>query len=146
MRVDVTALPFNRLVGLEPASPESGFLVVLPAGAQYGNHLGTVHASALLAVAEAGSGAFLVCHLGDPTGLIPVVRRLEAKFRKPAQGQVAARATVPDEETARWLTELASRGRVLATIPIEVVDEGGVVALSATVEWFIARTTGPIRE
>lgn len=55
--MDVTALPFNQLVGLEPASPESGFLVALPADPEHGNHLGTVHASALLTVAEAGSGA-----------------------------------------------------------------------------------------
>ncbi|MGV3721038.1 MAG: PaaI family thioesterase [Actinomycetota bacterium] len=83
--MDVTALPFNQLVGLEAASPESGFLVTLPAGPEHGNHLGTVHASALLAVAEAGSGAFLVRHLGDADGLVPVVRRLDAKFRKPAE-------------------------------------------------------------
>src|SRR5262245_23280331 len=58
--VDVTRLPFNALIGLEPASPESGCLVYLPADPKYANHLGTVHASALLAVAEAGSGAALI--------------------------------------------------------------------------------------
>src|SRR5712692_3405735 len=55
--MDVTALPFNRLLGLEPAPSGSGFLVSLPDGPQYTNHLGTVHASALLAAAEAGSPA-----------------------------------------------------------------------------------------
>src|SRR5262245_46964725 len=137
--MDVTRLPFNQLLGLEASAPDSGFLVSLPAGPQYANHLGTIHAGALLAVAEAGSGAYLVRHLGSGEGFVPVVRRLEAKFRKPASGRVAARASVPPEEVARWSVELAARGRVSASVPVEVVDARGVVVLSAVVEWFIAR-------
>lgn len=138
--MDVTQLPFNRLIGLEYASGDR-LLVALPPGPQYGNHVGTVHASALLAVAEAGSAEFLLRALGPATGFLPVVRRLEAKFRRPAVGWVAARAAVPDGEAGRWATELSSRGRVSAMVPVEVVDGDGVVVLSATVEWFIARTS-----
>jgi acyl-coenzyme A thioesterase PaaI-like protein len=137
--MDVTQLPFNRLVGLEPAPADSGFLVSLPDGPQYTNHLGTVHASALLAVAEAGSGAFLLDRLGDSAGVVAVVRRLEAKFRRPASDRVSARAVVASEEVARWAAELIDRGRVLAAVSVEVVDAAGVVALCATVEWFINR-------
>jgi acyl-coenzyme A thioesterase PaaI-like protein len=137
--MDVTQLPFNRHVGLEPTADESGFLVSLPDGPQYANHLGTVHASALLAVAEAGSGAFLVRQFGPGAGFVPVVRRLEAKFRKPARGRVSARCAVPGEEVGRWSAELAARGRVLAPVTIEVVDATGVVVLTVVVEWFIAR-------
>jgi acyl-coenzyme A thioesterase PaaI-like protein len=137
--MDVTQLPFNRLVGLEPAPPESGFLVSLPDGPQYTNHLGTVHASALLAVAEAGSGAFLLTQFGDPAGFVPVVRRLEAKFRCPASGRMSARAVVAPEEVARWASGLVDRGRVLAAVLVEVVDADGIVVLCATVEWFITR-------
>jgi acyl-coenzyme A thioesterase PaaI-like protein len=137
--VDVTQLPFNRLVGLEPAPAESGFLVSLPDGPQYANHLGTVHASALLAVAEAGSGAFLLDRLGASAGVLAVVRRLEARFRQPASGRVSARAVVAPEEVARWAGELADRGRVLVAVPVEVVTGEGKVALRATVEWFITQ-------
>jgi acyl-coenzyme A thioesterase PaaI-like protein len=108
--MDVTQLPFNRLVGLEPAPAGSGFLVSLPDGPQYTNHLGTVHASALLAVAEAGSGVFLLDRLGDSAGVVAVVRRLEAKFRRPASGRVSARVVVAPEEVARWTSELVARG------------------------------------
>jgi acyl-coenzyme A thioesterase PaaI-like protein len=139
--MDVTLLPFNLLIGLEPAALDSGFLVSLPAGPQYTNHLGTVHAVALLAVAEAGAGAFLARQAGVPAGLVPVVRRLEAKFRRPATGRVSARCAVPPGEVARWLQELASRGRVSATTPVEVADEAGAVVLTAVVEWFIARAS-----
>src|SRR5262245_40299296 len=118
--MDVTQLPFNRLVGLEAGADDSGFLVCLPDGPQYANHLGTVHASALLAVAEAGSGAFLARQLGASAGYIPVVRRLEAKFRKPAHSRVGARVTVEAQEVERWSADLAARGRVLAPVAVEV--------------------------
>lgn len=106
---------------------------------QYTKHLGTVHTSALLAVAEAGSGAFLVQHLGSEGRFVPVVRRLEAKFRKPAHGRVCARCSVEPQVAAQWSAELAARGRVLAPVPIEVVDADGVIVLSSVVEWFIAQ-------
>ena len=140
--MDVTLLPFNRLVGLERAAPESGFLVTLPGGPQYANHLGTVHAVALLAVAEAGAGAFLAQQENAPAGIVPIVRRVEAKFRRPATGRVSARCAVPPELVAGWLGELASRGRVSASVPVEVVDAAGTVVLSASIEWFISRASG----
>lgn len=135
--MDVTQLPFNRRIGLEQS--EGDLLVSLPAGPQYTNHLGTVHASALLAVAEAASGAFLVRKLERIDEFVPVVRRLEAKFRKPANGRVSGRAKVADGDVAGWTAELAARGRVMAAVPVEVVDAAGVVVLWARVEWFIAR-------
>jgi acyl-coenzyme A thioesterase PaaI-like protein len=137
--MDVTQLPFNRLVGLESAAGDDGFLVCLPDGPQYTNHLGTVHASALLAVAEAGSGAFLVRQLGSGEDFIPVVRRLEAKFRKPARGRICARCPVEVQEVRRWSAELVARGRVLAPVSVELVDADGAIVLTAVVEWFIAR-------
>lgn len=138
--MDVTRLPFNRLIGLEKADRNSGFLVSLPDDPQYTNHLGTVHGSALLAVAEAGSGAFLAQQFGHEAGLVPVVRRLEAKFRKPAMGQVSARCNVNPDEIDRWSGELSSRSRILVSVPVEVADASGTVVMSATVEWLIARS------
>jgi acyl-coenzyme A thioesterase PaaI-like protein len=137
--MDISQIPFNQLIGLELPSPESGLLISLPAGEQYTNHLGTVHGSALLAVAEAGSGVFLMQQLGDSDGFIPVVRKLDAKFRKPATGRVSARCVVKPNEISRWVDELAARGRLSAIVPMEVVNERGVVVMSAAVEWFISK-------
>lgn len=144
--MDVTQLPFNHHVGLEACPEGNEFLVSLPDGPQFANHLGTVHASALLAVAEAGSGAFLVRQLGSGAGFVPVVRRLEAKFCKPANGRVSARCAAAAEEVAKWSADLAARGRVSAAVNVEVVDSAGVVVLSASVEWFIARAQGSATE
>ena len=141
--MDVTQLPFNRHIGLEPCPDDSVFLVSLPEGPQYLNHLGTIHASALLAVAEAGSGAFLVRHFASgangAAGVVPVVRRLEAKFKKPARGRVSARCDVGAEKIARWSEAFATKDRMSICIPVEVIDTAGVVVLSAVVEWLVAR-------
>ena len=137
--MDVSRLPFNRLIGLELASPESDFLVSLPDKPEYANHLGTVHGSALLAVAEAGSGEFLARQFGDVKGFVPVVRKLEARFRKPASGRVSSRCLVTQDVIGSWSAELTSRGRLSASIPVEVVDANGVVVMSAVFEWFISK-------
>lgn len=138
--MDVTQLPFNQLIGLEPAAEDSGFLVGIGGDAKYSNHLGSVHASAMLAVAEAGSGEFLARRFSGHAGAVPVVRRLEAKFRKPGLGPLMARCTASPEEVTRWSDELVNRGRVSAVIPMEVVDRNGTVVMSASVEWFITQT------
>lgn len=76
--MDITQIPFNQLIGLRSTEPDSGFVLSLPAGKQYTNHLGTVHGSALLALVEAGSGEFLMRQFGDGTDFIPVVRKVDA--------------------------------------------------------------------
>src|ERR1700761_3137919 len=98
----VVELPFNQFIGLEAGSDAEGWLR-LPAGERYLNHLGTVHASALLALAEATSGEVLLRHFRAAVGggVVPVVRRLEAKFRRPARGAVVGRARVAEEALAR---------------------------------------------
>lgn len=135
--MDIASLPFNRLIGLEVAPSGSDWLVALPADPRYGNHLGTVHGSALLAVAEAGSGEFLRRNFPHQVGAVPVVRRVEAKFRRPASGRVSSRCLASEADVAGWLSELQARGRVSADILMEVLDESGTLVMTARLEWFI---------
>ncbi|MCI0538917.1 MAG: DUF4442 domain-containing protein [Verrucomicrobiales bacterium] len=133
--MSVTELPFNRLVGIETAPPPQ--LLRLPAGVQYLNHLGTVHASAQLALAEASAGEFLLQQLRPTADIVPVVRRLEAKFRKPANGAIMSTVTTPAETLDQFRAELVAKGRLLIPVAVEIHDESGAHALSASVEWFI---------
>lgn len=137
--MDVTQLPFNKFIGLEKAPAESGFLITLPAGEKYTNHLNTVHASALFAAAEAASGAFLLESIGGSSNYIPVVRRVESKFRKPANGRISAKARIKEGDLERIKNELDSKKRTLITVIVDVEDESGVVALTSEVEWFITK-------
>ncbi len=141
MQASVTELPFNSFIGLQRAA-DPGKLLILPAGAQYLNHLGTVHASAQLALAEASSGEFLLRALGTNDGLVPVVRRLESKFRKPANGALTSSVSTPPAALDQLRSELETKGRAMITVVVEVHDEAGVHTLSAAVEWFITRIAG----
>ena len=140
MKVSVIELPFNSLLGIQIAT-DSAHLLELPAGGQYLNHLGTVHASAQLALAEASSGEFLLRHFRSTEGIVPVVRRLEAKFRKPASGAVTSTVTAAPTALEQLDAELASKGRALIPITVELHDQSGAHTLSATVEWFIQRSS-----
>ena|SRR5947208_10071946 len=108
MKASVTELPFNSFLGLQKAT-EPSQLLRLPPGGQYLNHLGTVHASAQLALAEASSGEFLLHRLASVEGIVAVVRRLEAKFRKPASGTVTSVANAPQEKLDQSLRTLQTR-------------------------------------
>src|SRR5437899_11729440 len=96
MKASVTELPFNSFLGLQKAA-EPSQLLRLPPGSQYLNHLGTVHASAQPALAESSSGELLLHRLASVEGIVAVLRRLEAKFRKPASGTGTSGANAPQE-------------------------------------------------
>jgi len=134
----VTELPFNHFLGIQAAS-DVAYLLQLPSDSKYLNHLGTVHAAAQLALAEASSGEFLLRHFGSAEELVPVVRRVEAKFRKPANGSIASTASASPDALARLDAELSSKNRSVISIAVEVYDELGTLTLSATFEWFIQR-------
>lgn len=138
MKHSVTEHPFNRFLGLESATDPT-HLLRLPAGPQYLNHLGTVHASAQLALAEASSGEFLIRAFGPDSGFIPVVRRLESKFRKPANGSITSTVSAPPETLEQLRADLAAKGRAIVSIAVELHDESGAHTLSATIEWFITK-------
>ena len=89
--MDVSKLPFNQLIGLVPADPPTGALLELPADRRMGNHLGTVHASAIFGLAEAASGQFLANLLSTrKEKLLPVLRRSQMKYRRPGEGVLRA--------------------------------------------------------
>ncbi len=132
-------LPFNALIGIQYSDDER-YTLVLPEDPKYTNHLGTVHASALLALAEATSGQCLVDLTREVDfPLIPVVRRLESKFVKPAQGAIYSSYHLPGDASEPFLETLASRGRALLSIPVQIHDQNETLALNATVDWFVSK-------
>jgi acyl-coenzyme A thioesterase PaaI-like protein len=133
----VLELPFNRFIGLQAA--QEPCLFALPACDHYMNHLGTVHAGALLALAEASSGEWLLRRLAGMDGIIPVVRRMESKFRKPANGEIKSSVTTPEDQIEALKSDLAAKGRALIEVAVELHDESGQHVLSASVEWFLAK-------
>jgi acyl-coenzyme A thioesterase PaaI-like protein len=144
--MNITQLPFNQLIGLQHSEQE-GYILSLPHHERYTNHLGTVHASALMALAEASSGEVLLRAIGQLTEpLIPVVRRFESKFRKPAQGAIASRSVIDEHTRTKLITDLNTKKRASIEIAVDIFDEADQHCLSAQVEWFIASQPKPTSE
>jgi acyl-coenzyme A thioesterase PaaI-like protein len=140
--MDVTAIPFNRLLGIKRAPGDSTCLLELDQSPSLVNHLGTVHASAQLALGEAASGEHLLRSLPEYRDqVLAVVRRVEAKFRNPMKRKIFARAVTPEAELRQTAGALATKSRAMFPVCIEIVDSDGTVGLAATFEWFVQKLT-----
>ncbi len=135
--MDVTTLPFNALVGLAH-SDDGRYLLMLPAGEKYKNHLDTVHASALFALAEATSGVLLLSEFADRPDLASVVRKVETRYRNPGQGAIYSSAVLT-EDKALLLAELDERGRGFAHIMVDLFDTEAKPVARFEFEWFVTK-------
>jgi acyl-coenzyme A thioesterase PaaI-like protein len=138
--VNITDIPFNKHIGLQRIEGDNTALLSLPVAPEYFNHIGTVHASAQFALAEASSGEFLLRSVGELRDILPVVRRSEIKFRKPANGRLIARSKVDADQVEAFFKTLKERGRASIAVSIEIVDESNVTTATATFEWFVQKT------
>ena len=138
-KMKVTDIPFNAFLKIEEASSDSSHLLQLRESPFHLNHVGTVHASVQLALAEASTGQWLMQALPELADkVIAVVRRVDAKFKKPMHGAILSRAITSLDEIRRSVELLATKGRVLVPVTVEIVDGSGNVGLVATFEWFAA--------
>jgi len=136
--MDVLQLPFNNFIGLKK-SDKSEYLLMLEDRPEYRNHLNTVHASALFALAEASSGLFLLNEFSELTDIVPVVRKVEIKYRKPAAGSVFSKVKFQELGKKEILNMLNQRGRVLLTVEVSLFDGAGIQLMQSIFEWFITK-------
>ncbi|HBL73933.1 MAG TPA: thioesterase [Prolixibacteraceae bacterium] len=114
---------------------------MLNAGEKYLNHLNTVHASAQFALAEATSGFFLLNEFQQLPDIIPVVRKVETKYKKPVEGTVYSKAGLLDTDRMKVIDELDKRKRALLTVRVSLFDSGQVNVMQSDFEWFIAKNS-----
>ncbi|HKB56824.1 MAG TPA: DUF4442 domain-containing protein [Lacunisphaera sp.] len=140
-----TDLAFNQLLGIVAAPAGSGHLLELPFTAVLHNHLGTMHAAAQFALAEAASAECLQRHFGAAVGSVfAVVRGVEVKYRKPATSDLLAYGE-PDAATgSNFVAGLTGRGRSGAVILIDLKDRTGTLTFHGKFDWFISRLPPPV--
>lgn len=139
-----TDIALSQLLGICPAPPHSAHLLEMPFTPPLHNHLGTVHAAAQFALAEAASAECLQRNFGGAVGpVFAIVRGAEIKYRKPATGDLLAYGQ-PDEETQRdLLNGLDRHGRAWAVILIDLKDRAGTLTFHGKFVWFISRSPSP---
>ncbi len=136
--IDITKVPFNKFLGIALANnPE--YLLQLDAREEYTNHLGTVHAAALFTLAE-GSGAQLLLKSFPEEiiyNVIPVLRKVEVSYKKPAMGVIVSTASLKDTTIDLVTEQLLSKKRVSIVTPVDLFDESKTKVFSANFEWFV---------
>ncbi|AXT84281.1 thioesterase [Aeromicrobium sp. A1-2] len=95
------------------------------------NHFGAMYAGSLFTVAEVLGG--LMAGFMDVPGGLPLVKRLEIDFTRPAMTAVTARTTLSEDEFLRVQAEAVANGKSNYELISEVTDESGTV---------VARTHG----
>ncbi len=137
--MNVLDLPFNQILLLKPSDlPDT--ILMLDDQVKYQNHLGTVHASAQYALAEATSGEVLERYFGTWDGAyFPVVRRVDVKYKNPARGRLFSTGFIDADRAAKAKEELSAKGRTLVDVVVRVVDEEQHVTFESTFTWFIAK-------
>ena len=136
--MDVTKIPFNQFIKLK-ISTKSGYLLMLDNLQEYRNHLDTVHASALFALAEASSGYFLLNEFSELTDIVPVVRKVETKYRKPALGAIFSKAQFQENKKEEIMDTLNQKGRTSLKVSVSLFDEADVKVMKSVFEWFVTK-------
>lgn len=115
----------------------------LPDDGRLGNHIGTHHASAILAVAEAASWAAMLGVFGERLArVLALARSAEIIYRRPGTGSITATATATatvEESPAALLDRLETSGRVEFPVLVGVANEQGKAAASVSVQWHVRR-------
>lgn len=124
-------IPILGAMGLEvlEVSPHSA-AARIPAEPN-ANHFGAMYAGCLFTVAEVLGG--LMAGFMEVPGALPLVKRLEIDFTRPAMTAVTARTTLSEDEFDRVQAEALADGKSNYELVCEVTDEAGTV---------VARTHG----
>jgi thioesterase domain-containing protein len=125
-------VPFIRHLGVQVEDYSPGRVVLsLATEPTAANHVGTMHAGALFALAEVAASAACATH-EDLLGLRLRARGAEVRYRQSAGGQVTAHAEITDEMAASVLEGLAAGGKAELVVPVEILDGRGATVARVT--------------
>ncbi|WP_438482847.1 DUF4442 domain-containing protein [Oleiharenicola lentus] len=139
-----TDLAFNQALGIQDAPAGAAHLLEMPFSGTLQNHLGTLHAAAQFALAEAASAECLQRHFGNTVGeVFAIVRGVEVKYRKPGTGDLLAFGTLDEATQKNFLHELTTRNHSTAVILIDLKDRAGTLTFHGKFDWFISKKFPP---
>ena len=131
-------IPFVAHVGIEEQDEST---LVLPLTQEVGNHVGTMHAAALFALAETQSGVFLQQLFPDygVNEVLPLLRGSSVKYRSSATTMIHAVASVEKEDQEKFLSQFERKGRASIMVTVELRDIQENVVMTGEFSWFVQR-------
>ncbi len=138
--MDILSIPFHRFLNIEKSPVEEGYIFRMEEHPEHLNHLGTLHACAQLALAEASSGEFLLQQFGRlKDSVIPVIRKTEVKYSKPANGTLHSKASYNTGSQEEYLKEYLTKNRCFIPVRVELFDSSNSRTASAVFHWFLTK-------
>jgi len=135
--VDVLKIPFVNKVGLKKNANGVLEIEIEP---DVQNHLQSIHAGAQFTLAETASGELLQTLFPELVeNVIPVLRDAQIKYKKPAQKNITASASIPKETAVEFKHQLIQKGRALIAVNVEIKDVEGVITCIGIFNWFIQK-------
>jgi len=120
------SIPFVANTGLRVLELRRGHVKCSMPAAGNANHLGTMYAGALFTLAELPGGALFLSSF-DAERFYPVVKALDLRFLKPAQGDITVTVGLSDARIAELQALADARGKAEFALDAALVDEAGEV-------------------
>jgi len=137
--MNILSVPFHQLLNIEK-SVNPNYIFQLNENPQLLNHLNTIHACAQLTLAEATSGEFLLNQFYKlRNDVVPVIRKTEVKYQKPANGSLFSKAQLHAVRKEDVLADIMNKGRAIVPIKVELFNSENKRALVALFDWFVAK-------
>ncbi len=124
------AVKFTGTAGIsyEVMRPEQ-VIVSLANRPKVRNHIGQIHAAAMVLLAETASG--MVVGMNIPDDKIPLIKSMEVQFVRRSQGAMRAEARLSPEQIEQILTQ--EKGEV--EVWLQVQDESGEAPIQTKMIW-----------
>ena len=133
----VTEIPFNKYIGLTTSKSDTNSLE-LSIKDNLKNHLGTFHASAQFALAEACSGQLLLSRFSElSSSVIPVLRKSETKFKNPATTAIIASAHMEEKDITNFENQFKRKSRATIIVYVVVREDSGNITMTSSFQWFV---------
>ena len=100
------------------------------------NHMGTLYAGALFALAELPGGLLPLAVL-DPAAYTPIVTRVEIDFLAAARSDVTLRAQLSAQRLAELARTADAEGRAVFTLDLEGGDADGRTVLRSRADYLL---------
>lgn len=132
-------VPFAHRADLEILFAEAGHVRVrIRNDPKNQNHVGTLHAAALVLVGETAGGLAI---LNEPalSGYRLVAKGLSIRYRKPGIGAVVATAQISQDQVRATVATVESVGKADLPLEIQLHNEGGEVVAELTVDYHLRK-------
>jgi len=134
--MNILKIPFVEFVGIKIV----GNNLSLEFSNNLKNHIDTMHASAIFALAETQSGLYLQeLYPQYENSVIPLLRSSSFKFKNATTKNITAIAWIDESTKSKFIKNLNTKGRAIVKVFVEINDSDKMIVAIGEFDWFISK-------